>query len=316
MTEGLSNQELDALALQIDARPHGAQTVTGIEYGSFLATVFPPRETLLSPWLPTEGLAMIHAPRGIGKTHMALGTAWAVASGGGFLRWQASAGCRRVVLLDGEMPAVVLQERLKRVVELSGLTPPLGDYLQIVASDLKRDGLPDLSDPTQQGRFDNIIGNADLIIVDNISTLCRSLKENEADSWQFMQNWCLAQRRAKKSVLLIHHGGKSGGQRGTSKKEDVLDTVVSLRKPPDYQADQGARFEIHFEKSRGFYGPEAEPFEAWLKGDEWVLSDIKSGDDIGTLKALHAQGMSVRAISERTGISKSTVQRRLEGDAS
>ena len=72
---------------------------------------------------------------------------------------------------------------------------------------------------------------------------------------------------ANKSVLVIHHGGKSGQQRGTSRKEDVLDTVIALRKPPDYQADQGARFEIHFEKSRGFFGPEAEPFEVRLVGD-------------------------------------------------
>ena len=114
-----------------------------------------------------------------------------------------------------------------------------------------------------------MIADADLVIVDNLSTLCRGLKENEADSWTPVQNWCLSLRRAAKSVLLIHHGGKSGAQRGTSRKEDVLDTVVSLRKPPDHQADQGARFEIHFEKSRGFYGPEAAPFEAWLKGDQW-----------------------------------------------
>ena len=55
--------------------------------------------------------------------------------------------------------------------------------------------------------------------------------------------------------------------------------MIGLRKPPDYQADQGARFEIHFEKSRGFYGPEAEPFEVRLIGDQWQESEIKSGDD-------------------------------------
>ena len=49
----------------------------------------------------------------------------------------------------------------------------------------------------------------------------------------------------------------------------MLDTVIALRKPPDYQADQGARFEIHFEKSRGFFGPEAEPFEVRLVGKLW-----------------------------------------------
>ena len=78
---------------------------------------------------------MIYGPRGLGKTQVALGIAWAVAAGGGFLNWQATSGARRVVLIDGEMPAVVLQERLAKIVRLSGLVPPLGDYLRIVASD-------------------------------------------------------------------------------------------------------------------------------------------------------------------------------------
>lgn len=306
----LTNEELDAIALN-QVITYGPQPVRAIDYGEFLAKRFPPRETLLSPWLPSAGLAMIHAPRGLGKTHIALGTAWAVAAGGGFLRWQSTAGAKRVLLLDGEMPAVMLQERLAKVVGGSGLEPPLGDYLRIAASDMARDGLPDLSDPASQGFYADVIADADLVIVDNLSALCRSLKENEADSWEPMNSWCLAQRRIGKSVLLIHHGGKSGSQRGTSKKEDALDTVISLRKPPDYQADQGARFEIHFEKNRGFYGPEAEPFEAWLQPDGWLLSDIKSGDDLETLQNLRKQGLSVRDIADRTGLGKSTVSRRL-----
>jgi hypothetical protein len=42
----------------------------------------------------------------------------------------------------------------------------------------------------------------------------------------------------------------------------VLDAVMALRRPADYSPDQGARFEVHFEKTRGFYGKDAQPFEA------------------------------------------------------
>jgi putative DNA primase/helicase len=115
-----------------------------------------------------------------------------------------------------------------------------------------------------------------------------------------------------RSVLVIHHSGKSGAQRGTSRREDTLDTAIPLKRPPDYQAGQGARFEVHFEKARGFYGPEAEPFEARLFGNQWALSGIKSGDDDETLRALHQQGLSIRQISERTGVPKSSVDRRLK----
>ena len=56
------------------------------------------------------------------------------------------------------------------------------------------------------------------------------------------------------SVLFIHHAGKGGQQRGTSRREDVLDTVIAMRKPADFNPGDGAYFEIHFEKARGLYG--------------------------------------------------------------
>ena len=78
-----TNAELDAHVIRLDRGQVGA-----IDYDKFLELSIPPRQCLLAPWLPMAGLAMIHAPRGIGKTHIALGTAWAVATGSGFLRWK------------------------------------------------------------------------------------------------------------------------------------------------------------------------------------------------------------------------------------
>jgi hypothetical protein len=292
------------------AQGHAHTNVTAIALDDFLAKPLPPRETMLSPWLPTSGLTMLHAPRGLGKTQVAIGTAWAIASGGGFLRWKCDKAWR-VLFIDGEMPGPDLQQRFKAVCEASQYELADPDYLKIAASDLTPFGLPDLSDPRSQQFYEDVVADADLIVVDNLSTICRSLKENDADSWVPVQSWALAQRRAGKSVMFIHHAGKSGTQRGTSRKEDVLDTVISLRRPPDYSADQGCRFELYFEKARGFHGPDAEPFEAKLVGNQWALSEIKSGDDTETLKVLRSQNLSIREIAERTGLGKSTVARRL-----
>jgi AAA domain/IclR helix-turn-helix domain len=290
---------------------HGKRTINARNIYDFLAAEFPAREMMLAPWLPLQGLAMCYAPRGGCKTHLAHGTAWAISTGTGFLRWSAPKP-RRVLLLDGEMPRAALQERLRRVANASETQPPSWDNLMIAASDDQELGLPDLTTPEGQQYYAPLVGAADLIIVDNLSTICRGLKENEADSWVPIQNWALTQRRAGKSVLFIHHGGKSGQQRGTSRKEDVLDTVLSLRKPPDYSPEHGARFEIHFEKCRGFHGPDAEPFEVKLVGDQWEISEIKSGDDLDTLKALRASGLTIRDIADRTGLPRSTIHRRLE----
>ncbi len=171
--------------------------------------------------------------------------------------------------------------------------------------------MPDLRTPEAQQLYAPLFKDRDLIIVDNLSTICPGLKENDADAWTPVQNWALAQRRAGRSVLFIHHCGKSGQQRGTSRKEDVLDTVLSLRRPPDCSPEHGARFEVHYDKSRGFFGPEAEPFEARLVGNVWETSEIRAGDDLETLQALRASGRSIRDIAERTGVPKSTVARKL-----
>src|SRR5277367_1179728 len=86
------------------------------------------------------------------------------------------------------------------------------------------------------------------------------------DAWVPMQNWLLQLRRQGIAVLLIHHAGTNGRQRGTSRREDALDTVIALRRPEDYSPEQGARFEVHFEKLRNRTdGDGATPFEAKLK---------------------------------------------------
>jgi len=72
-----------------------------------LAQEIKQREMLLDPLLPEQGLAMLYAYRGIGKTFLALGMAAAIASGARFLRWYA-ARPRRVLYVDGELPAATL----------------------------------------------------------------------------------------------------------------------------------------------------------------------------------------------------------------
>jgi len=286
----------------------GLVALTGEE---LLKREFPAREMLLAPFLPSKGLAMLFAGRGIGKTWLSLNIAHAVAGGGSFLRWQASRPCR-VVYIDGEMPGATLQDRYASVVAGTSNEAP-ESHFRLVAADLQPDGLPDLADPAAQRFYDDVIADAELIVVDNLSTVCRSLRENEADSWGPVQSWCLRQRAAGKSVLLIHHAGKSGGQRGTSRKEDILDTVLSLKRPIDYNAAEGARFEVHFSKARGFLGHEAVPFEARLVDGKWIMSEIVSDDSAETIRALKDGGATIREIADRLGMSKSTVERKLKG---
>lgn len=286
-------------------------TFRTIDAAELLATAFPIRETVLAPWLPEKGLAMVYGPRGIGKTHLSLGIAYAAATGGRFLRWQAPRP-RRVLVIDGEMPAVVLQERLAAIVDASSLEPPAPDFLRLLPMDVQDGAALNLSDEGCHPAIEAAIEGAELLIVDNISTLSNGGRENEAESWLPVQQWALRQRRAGRSVVFIHHAGKGGQQRGTSRREDVLDTVMALRRPTDYQPDEGARFEVHFEKARGFHGDDAKPFEAALiPGTGWTTRDLADAD-MARVMVLSAEGASVRDIAAELGMGKSKVQRLLD----
>jgi putative DNA primase/helicase len=83
-----------------------------IGFDEFLNLKVPPREMLLDPILPERSLGMLYAPRGVGKTLLGLSVGLAVASGTPLLRWSAPRK-RRVLYVDGEMPLVSLQERLR-----------------------------------------------------------------------------------------------------------------------------------------------------------------------------------------------------------
>jgi len=74
----------------------------------------------------------------------------------------------------------------------------------------------------------------------------------------------LTLRRRGIAVLLVHHAGKGGDQRGTSKREDLLDVVIRLSRPTDYDPKQGARFEMTFTKARNLHGTDAEGLEVTL----------------------------------------------------
>ena len=149
-------------------------------------------------------------------------------------------------------------------------------------------------------------------MLDNLSSLTAVIRDNDAESWNPIQEWLLRLRRRGVSVLIVHHAGKGGEQRGTSRREDVLDTSISLRRPSDYVPTEGARFEVHFEKARGIHGERAKPFEVRLEiRDGAMLLDHPRdrGWKPARVKALLDDDMSIRDIADETGLSKSTVHR-------
>jgi putative DNA primase/helicase len=251
------------------------------------------------------------AARSIGsKTFLALAIGLAVAGATSLLRWSAPKA-RRVLCVDGEMTLIDLQRRVAALKAGMGVDIR-NDHFRLLAAD--HTDVPDLGTEAGQQALDPLLDGVDLLIVDNISPLCWAGSDNSAGSWTSMQEWILRLRKRGLAVLLVHHSGKSGEQRGTSRREDVLDTVIGLRRPEDYEPQQGARFEVHVEKRRGHFGDAGRPFEARLvstpdgSGLTWSARDLKPSH-LEEAAALFRSGVTVRAVAAQLGVARSSAGR-------
>jgi hypothetical protein len=309
---GEAAKRLEALGESTEAQAGGLKPIT---LTNFLDAKIPEREAILEGLLHQRATAMVYSWRGVGKTWFMLGLGWAAASAGQFLKWKAKR-THKVLHVCGELVASELQARLKII---AGPSADRGHCLnyRLLSSDLHDYGIPDLASPEGQAAIERVLGDTELLLLDNISTLFRAGVENEAESWVPVQNWFLKLRRRGVAIVVVHHAGKAKEQRGTSKREDILDLVLSLRTPDDYDPESDdARFDVRFEKGRGLKGAEKAPFEAKLETQEgkaaaWKVRDIEESR-FDAIRDLLAEKKSVRQIADAIGLSKSAVQRAIK----
>lgn len=293
-----------------------------LSLAQYLAKPWERPELILGDWLPTSGICMLFGPRGGGKTFVTLGLAMHVAAGWRFLDFQCPKA-RRVLYVDGEMNAADVAKRLRKIEEGMGPFPShTFENLQLLSHELFERGIPDLSEAGAGRRLIERNGaDCELIILDNLSCLMRDGDENAAESWHSINEWLLSFRRKHQSVLCIHHSGKPNSrgevnQRGTSKREDAMNSSVKL-----VTLNIGPPLQIHWEytKVRSFT-PKPAQFELEVAFGRDAAGEENSAeirladnpmDEIAEVMALQADGLSQREMAERIGVSATTINRRL-----
>lgn len=239
--------------------------------------VFPDRRTLFvrndTPVFRAAHLAELYAERGVGKTWFAQTLALVGATGSEALGFRSPSPCK-VLYIDGEMASSEIKDRFALLEDQLGTGRP--DSLTVIAADWQDEYLPRLDTKAGQALVEPFVADADLIFLDNRSSLFDPNGEKDATAWQPAQDWLLSLRRRGKAVMLVHHSNRTGGARGHSKAEDPMNLLIKLVRPEDYQQDQGARFMVTFEKSRGAYGVGVAPFLARLAPDGWKLQTTQS----------------------------------------
>jgi len=269
-----------------------------------LASHLAPKRPILRPILCDESLALLYGPRGIGKSFLALGIAWAAAMGDRFLTWSAN-GRHRVLYIDGELTGADLQQRLAAL----GPPPPT---LHFLSAGLQYRALPDLDydgDPEMAWEPRLETGYLpELLVVDSLSSVIGETLKG-AERWDKARRWLLRMRAMGMAVLVVHHSARGGAPRGPSHREDVFDLVMGLRPPAGYRPRDGLRFELHYEKARGLHGAAVDPFEARMTtgrdgSAQWDCHSIGSAE-LHRVAALLEHGLNPNQIARELGISKS-----------
>ena len=126
--------------------------------------------------------------------------------------------------------------------------------------------------------------------------------------------WMLEHKRLGRTVIVIHHTGKNGQQRGSSKHEDALDFSIALKPVPDDKHDGNLRFIVEWKKSRHLPSDKTQPFlVTYAKtpdGYVWSRGQIEdTNEKIVEAKRLHQEGVTQAEIAAKLDVSKSTVSR-------
>ena len=207
-----------------------------------------PRKKIMDEWFREGDLGYIFGFRGVAKTWFALGLSTALSTGGKIGEWQAHESVQ-VAYLDSEMPAEDIRSRVLGL----GLNESENFHLLNHELLFERTGkVVNVNNPTIQKAITRycVTNKIQVFIVDNLSTSAYGMRENEADSWEQMNRWLLELRREKISVVIVHHAGRAGNMRGTSKREDAAFWVIQLDDAKKDSEDRnGARFISRFTKS-------------------------------------------------------------------
>ena len=225
-----------------------------------LESTFSDRQHLLFPWLREQESCMVYADTGVGKSMFALSAALAVAGGGEFLGWKPDEPAEgtgwRVLYIDGEMHVGDIQERVRMLMHAvpSVDQEKASANLRFLARQHQEPNVafPLITTPAGMEFVRDVIRQKaiDLVILDNFSTLGEVEDENAASSFNAIQQFLLQLKVQGVATMLVHHAGKSGDFRGSSKLAATFETIIQLERLGSNIEHGAAAFRVRWDKVR------------------------------------------------------------------
>jgi len=222
----------------------------------------PQRRRLLGAWLREGDLGYLFAPRGHGKSWMAMLIGYAVDTCTALGSWQAGVEARPVFYFDAEMNLPDVQDRAQKI----GITSENFHWLSNEQLYMDQAISVNIANTEHQAALSAMLPDGAFFIIDNLSTSQNGMRENDNDDFDKIKDWLLSLRRRKITVLIVHHAGRSGEMRGSSRREDPAHWILSLRDASEDGA-KAKQFITTFTKCRNCQGRDALPLR-WTLQDE------------------------------------------------
>jgi hypothetical protein len=282
ISNGLGSRHSDAWSAAIErAAVQPKPALKAFTMREIRSHTFPPRRAILyrrdSPVFRAGHLSQWSGMRGIGKSQALLTVGIAAATGTDAMGFSAPEPVP-TLLIDGEMAGEDQKGRCSHLA--SALNVLDTDNLVLLGADWQDEYgafLPRLDTLEGQAAVEPYIESAELVIIDNRSCLFDPEGEKDPAAWQPAQDWLLSLRRRGKAVIVAHHANRLGGSRGHSKPEDVMNLIVSLTRPDDWKPEDGARFTLTFDKTRGVHGSAVASFTTRLTSSGWLIEESDDG---------------------------------------
>lgn len=287
-----------------------------LERSEFLRLEVPEKSVLLGPWLTEQSIGLVSAWRGVGKGWFILGVINSLITGEPFGPWT-TVNTVPCLYLDGEMPVQDLMERLQTLNPSSRRTKVpfyvISDHW-CISKGYKKSNL--MSEEWRDEMRELLITKGvKFFVVDNIASLASGLDENSKQDWDPINSWLLDLRFIGVTTFLLHHTSKTGDQRGTSAREDNIDTSIRLIRPPGYTKEDGCKFILSFMKARVRTRYLSQITDLQFQHDEdkhgraqWTWAGVKGESKKEILRRLN-EGNSQAEVSRDLGIDKSYVSR-------
>ena len=289
-----------------------------VSLGKLMDIEFPADISLLGNMILKKSIGMIAGPRGGGKSWLAMIIAYAIAAAKPLHPWGWGTAAP-VVYLDGEMRAKGLQERFK-LIHSKNTTPDETALtnLKIISRDHFGETIGSIDDPLGQQALDALLpDNMALLIIDNLSAWTSGGRE-DANAWATIKTWLIDKRLQGVAVLIIHHTGKGGQQRGTSAHEDLLDYSILLSVLPGNPDLHETCFSIEHTKIRDYIPELRKSYVCSITtiNEIWDFVITAQGATLTekeeTVLRLKNEGKSDTEIAKSLKVDKSTVGRWLK----